>query len=64
MVVGGIARSITNMRIREIVEGFVDRSIDAFPHWLDELRNHSSPPKPGNTPVGYPPTPDCPEDLL
>ena len=37
LVVGGIARSITNMRIREIIEGFIDRSIDAFPHWLDEL---------------------------
>jgi len=64
LVVGGIARSITNMRIREIVEGFIDRSIDAFPHWLDELRNHSSLPEPGSTPVSTPPTPDCPEELL
>ena len=64
LVVGGIARSITNMRIREIVEGFIDRSIDAFPHWLDELRNHSSLPGPGSTPVSSPPTPDCPDELL
>jgi len=64
LVVGGIARSITNMRIREIVEGFIDRSIDAFPHWLDELRNHSSLPEPGSTPASTPPTPDCPEELL
>lgn len=64
LVVGGIARSITNIRIREIVEGFVDRSIDAFPYWLDELQNHSSLPEPGSTPVGSPPTLDCPDELL
>lgn len=34
-----IAHSITKMRIREIVEGFVDRSVDAFPHWLTEFEN-------------------------
>lgn len=34
-----IASSITKMRIREIVEGFVDRSVDAFPHWLTEFEN-------------------------
>ena len=64
LVVGSIARSITNMRIREIVEGFINRSIDAFPHWLDELRNHSTLPEEGSVPVGKPPTPDCPDELL
>lgn len=38
-MINRIARSITNSRIREIVEGFVDLSIAAFPHWLDEIRN-------------------------
>jgi hypothetical protein len=52
------------MRIREIVEGFIDRSIDAFPHWLDELGNHSSPPEPSRIPVSSPPIPDCPDELL
>ena len=64
LVVGGIARSITNMRIREIVEGFVDRSIDAFPHWLDELRNHGSQSEPGSTPVSTLPSADCPKEVL
>jgi hypothetical protein len=39
-MVGRIAKSITSMRIREITEGFVERSISAFPHWLDEMGNH------------------------
>ncbi len=52
------------MRIREIVEGFIDRSIDAFPHWLDELQSHSSLPELGSIPMGPPPTPDCPDQLL
>jgi hypothetical protein len=64
LVVGGIARSITNMRIREIVEGFIDRSIDAFPHWLDELQSSDSLPDLGNISMGPPPTPDCPDQLL
>jgi hypothetical protein len=64
LIVDGIAKSITNMRIREIVEGFIDRSIDAFPHWLDELGNHSSPPEPSRIPVSSPPIPDCPDELL
>ena len=63
-VVRSIARSITNMRIREIVEGFVDRSIDAFPHWLEELRNHHSPPQANGIPPGPAPAPDCPDGLL
>lgn len=36
-VVDSIAESIMEMRIHEIAEGFVDRSIEAFPHWLAEL---------------------------
>ena len=64
LVVGGIARSITNMRIREIVKGFINRSIDAFPHWLEELQSSSSLPEGGSIPVGKPPTPDCPDELL
>ena len=64
LVVGSIARSITNMRIREIVEGFIERSIDAFPHWFEELQNHSSLPEIGSIQLGPPPTPDCPDALL
>jgi hypothetical protein len=36
-MVNRIARSITNMRMREIAEGFIERTVDAFPHWLDEM---------------------------
>jgi hypothetical protein len=52
------------MRIREIVKGFINRSIDAFPHWLEELQSSSSLPEGGSIPVGKPPTPDCPDELL
>ncbi len=44
-VINRVAKSITRMRIRETAEGFIERSIDAFPHWLDEIGD--SPPKPG-----------------
>ncbi len=37
-VVNGIARSITRSRIREIASGFIQRSIDAFPYWLEEMQ--------------------------
>jgi hypothetical protein len=37
-----VAKSITSMRIREVVEGFIKRSIDAFPYWLAEIGNHRS----------------------
>jgi hypothetical protein len=43
-MVGRIARSITRMRIREITEGFIERSMSAFPHWLAEFENHKLPP--------------------
>jgi hypothetical protein len=40
MMVNRIAKSITSMRIREITEGFVERSVSAFPYWLDEMDGH------------------------
>ncbi len=39
-MVNHIAQSITNMRIREVCEGFIERSIEAFPHWMAEMGNH------------------------
>jgi hypothetical protein len=39
-MVNRIARSITKARIRESVEGFIERSVSAFPHWLEEMSNH------------------------
>ncbi len=44
LMVDRIARSITNTRIREIADGFVERSIAAFPHWLDEMENNGTMP--------------------
>ena len=41
-VVDGVARNITNARIHEITNGFILRSIDAFPYWLEEMQQ----PKP------------------
>jgi hypothetical protein len=37
-VVNRIAHNITRWRIREIAEGFIERSIDAFPYWLKEMK--------------------------
>jgi len=62
-VVSGIARSVTNARIHEIVQGFIARSVDAFPHWLGELKGNGWLPEPGSIPDSPPPTPDCPEEL-
>ena len=62
LVVNSIARSITHTRIREIVAGFVTRSVAAFPDWLEEMQEHGFLPEPGSTPVSSPPTPDCPEE--
>jgi hypothetical protein len=45
ITVNRIAKSITRMRIREIVEGFVERSTSAFPHWLEEMQNHHTLPE-------------------
>jgi hypothetical protein len=44
-MVSRIAKSVTNMRIREITDGFVERSVSAFPHWLAEMENHGSLPE-------------------
>lgn len=41
-VVDRIAKGITQKHIREIAEGFIERSTDAFPHWLAEIENHTS----------------------
>lgn len=48
-VVNHIAESIMTMRIHEIAEGFIERSIEAFPHWLGEMHNSALPaaPAPG-----------------
>ena len=61
-VVDSIARNITHTRIREIATGFIDRSVEAFPQWLEEMREHGTLPGPGSTPVSSQPTPDCPEE--
>jgi len=37
-VLDSIAKSITGSRIHEIASGFVERSIDAFPYWLEEFQ--------------------------
>jgi hypothetical protein len=36
-VVNRIADNITRWRIREIADGFIERSIDAYPFWLAEM---------------------------
>ncbi|RME51163.1 MAG: hypothetical protein D6796_01550 [Caldilineae bacterium] len=36
-IINGIASSITHHRIEEIADGFIKRSIQAFPDWLGEL---------------------------
>jgi hypothetical protein len=38
-IVNGIAGNITNARIHEITNGFIQRSIDAFPYWLEEMQS-------------------------
>lgn len=42
-VVNHVARNITRRRIREIAEGFIERSIDAFPYWLVEMEGQGFP---------------------
>jgi len=37
VVLNRIAQGIMHGRTREIADGFIERSIDAFPHWLAEL---------------------------
>jgi hypothetical protein len=36
-----VATSITHKHIHDISEGFIERSIDAFPYWLAEIENHN-----------------------
>ena len=43
IVIDSIAQSITRMRIREIAEGFIERSVSAFPHWLAEFEDRDLP---------------------
>jgi hypothetical protein len=57
-----IARGITQMRIHETSDGFIERSVDAFPHWLAELRDLGLAPEPGN--ARMPALPTCPEELF
>jgi hypothetical protein len=42
-VVNRIAKNITNWRMREIADGFIERSIDAFPYWLAEMEQPEVP---------------------
>ncbi|MDX1662991.1 MAG: SRPBCC family protein [Candidatus Promineifilaceae bacterium] len=37
-VLNSITRNVAGTRMREIAEGFIDRSIDAFPGWIEEQR--------------------------
>lgn len=37
LITNRIARNIMQARMREIAEGFIELSIDAFPHWLAEI---------------------------
>jgi hypothetical protein len=64
MVVNRIAKRITRMRIHEIADGFVERSNDAFPHWLAEMHNPVSWGEPSDFKLTYLPEPNCPEGLL
>lgn len=61
-MVNHIAGSITQTRMREIVAGFIERSVDAFPHWLAEMKNHDSWPDLDPAQLSAPPIPDCPDE--
>lgn len=39
VMVEGIAQNITQWRVREIVDGFIEKSVAAFPAWLERHRN-------------------------
>jgi hypothetical protein len=41
-MVDRISGGITRFRIREITEGFIERSVSAFPDWLAEMQNHGA----------------------
>lgn len=61
-MVDRIAARITGMRMDEIVSGFIERSIDAFPDWLAEMQNHSAWPDLSSARALTVPVPDCPEE--
>ena len=63
MMVTRIANRITKMRMHEIADGFVERTLDAFPYWLDEMHNHAEWSASGGYQPRYQPEPDCPEEL-
>jgi hypothetical protein len=42
-MVNRLAHNITARRIREIADGFIERSIDAFPYWVEELKQDGPP---------------------
>jgi hypothetical protein len=62
VMVDRVAATITGMRMDEIVAGFVERSVDAFPDWLAEMQNHSAWPDLSQVRVLAVPVPDCPEE--
>jgi hypothetical protein len=62
-VLNRISRSITQMRIHEISEGFIERSVDAFPGWLAELQNQGLLPERGCPRIPALSLPIWPEDL-
>ncbi len=47
VVLDRIGNSIMHIRMRDIADGFIQRSIDAFPHWLGELEQGKRPIAPG-----------------
>ena len=61
-MVDRVAARITAMRMAEIVAGFIERSIDAFPEWLAEMQNHSAWPDLSHAVPLTEPVPDCPEE--
>ena len=64
IVVNRIARRILKMRIREIATGFVERSCDAFPHWLAEMQGQASWREPVDFRPTYLPESNCPEGVV
>jgi hypothetical protein len=44
LVMDRIVKSITHTRIREITNGFIERSLAAFPHWLAEMESNGTVP--------------------
>jgi hypothetical protein len=61
-MVDRIAATITGIRMAEIVAGFIERSVDAFPDWLAEMQNHSAWPDLSQARALTVPVPDCPEE--